>query len=179
MLFGQATFCARQWWQKTFGFINQLLVLGNLLGSDNRVLGHLDANGIFQQSFLNTYLGQGCSLCPHIMEAQHCSCSVLRMAKNLAWQQMLPLQQVVGFQFLDHFLELLINGLVGVQDVIHILDHSRWHSHGLGKSKMLEICKNGFCICFNSKSLGKWKQPKAERIHWLCGEQISKWPYGF
>ena len=73
------------------------------------------------------------------MEAKHGPTSVLRMAKNLAWQQNLPLHQIVGFQLLNHLLKLLVNGLVGVQDAIHSLDYSRWHSHGLAKGVATEV----------------------------------------
>ena len=139
MLIGQETFCACQWWQKTFGLISELLVLGNLIGSFDKVLGHLDADGIFQQSSLDTNIGQSSSFCPHIMEAKHGPTSVLRMAKNVAWQQNLPLHQIVGFQLLNHLLKLLVNGLVGVQDAIHSLDYSRWHSHGLAKGVATEV----------------------------------------
>ena len=130
MLIGQEPFCACQWWQKTFGLISELLILGNLLGSFDRVLGHLDADGIFQQSFLDTNIGQSGSFCPHIMGAKHGPPSVLRMVKNLAWQQNLPLHKIVGFQLLNHLLKLLVNGLAGVQDV---------------------TCQNCFCTCFTSQ----------------------------
>ena len=133
MLIGQEVSCACQWWQKTFGLISELLALGTLIGSFDRVLGHLDADGIFQPSFLDTNIGQSSSFCPHIMEAKHGPTSVLRMAKNLAWQQNLPLHQIVGFQLLNHLLKLLVNGLVGVQDVIHSLDNEQVAQPWLGK----------------------------------------------
>ena len=81
--------------------------------------------------------------------------SVLRMAKNLAWQQGLLLDQVVGFQLLNRLVEFLVDGNVGVQDAIHTLDHISWHCHGLkGTAEyVLETCQSAkvaFCNCFTS-----------------------------
>jgi hypothetical protein len=94
------------------------------------------------------------------------------MAKNLAWQQDLPLHQIVGVQLLNHLLKLLVNGLAGVQDVIHSLDYSRWHSHGLGKEVATEVLYRLAKIASALVLLHRfqhivvsWKQPKAESIH--------------
>ena len=84
-----------------------------------------------------------------------------RMAKSLARQQGLLLDQVVGFQLLNHLVEFLVDGNVGVQDAIHTLDHISWHCHGLKGTADLPKCQSCFLQLFYftcPQIMVNWKQ---------------------
>ena len=121
---------ASHWRQGASCFLDQLLVLPDLLLPLLGICGHLDADRVLEQLDLETNSQQLVPLGPDIKMADHLTASVGGVAKHLGWLQGLGLAKPMAFQEPQDLGHPGVHWLRTIDDGFDLLDQSWRDGHG-------------------------------------------------